>query len=273
MSLQQVVSSASVRSLWDAALLRGRSRTLRQRVKTFLGARPTLLFPLFRLRPAFIDLLVTRSTDLCVEGFPRSANSFAVGAVQHAQPQPIDIAHHTHVPANAMRACEYGIPTVVLIRPPYDAIVSQIALAKAVRSAETASESPRQRITFAAWVHAWRSFYRSLVPDRDHDRLLVVPFAAAIRDMGQVIECVNARFGTDLVPFDHTEAAVAAVHAERGTHAGPNDRRDRLKAETRVAFDEALRADATLRHRMDAAEQLYAAYVEASPVAVDDPQS
>ena len=78
------------------------------------------------------------------------------------------------------------------------AIVSQIALAKEVRQAETACESPRQRITFAAWVHAWRSFYRALVPDRDHERLLVVPFATAVRDMGTGIECVNARFGTDL---------------------------------------------------------------------------
>lgn len=81
----------------------------------------------------------------------------------------------------------------------------------------------------------------------------------------------SARLTTS--PFDYTEAAVVAMHAKRGTRARPNERRDRFKTETRAAFDEALRANATLRHRMDAAERLYAAYVETSPVAVDDPES
>jgi hypothetical protein len=89
----------------------------------------------------------------------------------------------------------------------------------------------------------------------------VAPFQDVIADMGQVIERVNSHFGTDFVPFDHTEDAVASVHAERGSHAGPTDRRDRLKTETRAAFEEALQADASLRDAMDTAEQLFASYV------------
>jgi len=123
--------------------------TLRRRVKTFVGARPRLFFPLFRPRPAFDDLLVTESTDVCIEGFPRSANSFTVGAFRHAQPEPVQVAHHTHVPANAMRACAWRIPTVALVRSPYDAIVSRIALGKEVQCVEHDAESPRQWVSFA----------------------------------------------------------------------------------------------------------------------------
>jgi len=54
--------------------------TLRHRAKTFVGARPRLFFPLFRHRAGHDDLLVTRSTDLCVEGFPRSAFEDALQA-------------------------------------------------------------------------------------------------------------------------------------------------------------------------------------------------
>lgn len=244
--------------------------TLRRRAKTFVGARPRLFFPLFRPRSAFDDLLVTESTDICVEGFPRSANSFSVQAFRYAQPQSVRIAHHTHVPANAMQACEWDIPTVVLIRAPDDAIVSRIALDKEVQIAEHNSEIPRQRVSFSTWLHAWRSFYRSLLPYRDQERLLVAPFSAVIQDMGRVIERVNVHFGTDFIPFDHTEENVAAVRSGQGYHAGPNNRRRRLKDETRVDLDAALRANASLRTKMEKAKRLFTSYkehaaVEASP--------
>jgi len=242
--------------------------TLRHRAKTFVGARPRLFFPLFRRRAGYDDLLVTRSTDLCVEGFPRSANSFAVGAVRHAQPAPVAIAHHTHVPANPMRACEWGIPTVVLIREPSDAVVSLVALQKEVR--DDAFAPPR---SVRDGLSAWRAFYRALVPYRERGAFVVAPFRTVIHDVGRVLEQVNAHFGTEFVPFDHTEAAVAAVHDERGVHAGPSDRRDRLKAETRAAFEDALQADASFREALAAAERLFAAYVDASPLSVDAPHS
>jgi len=209
--------------------------TLRHRAKVFLGAQPGLFVPLFRHRAGYEDLLVTNETDLCIDGFPRSANSFAVGAVQHAQPTLIEIAHHTHVPANPMQACEWGIPTVVLIRNPYDAVVSIVALQKEVR--DDASPSP---VFVRDWLHAWRVFYRALGPYRERGDLLVAPFSVVIQGMGRVIEHVNTHFRTDFAPFTHTEAAVAAMHEARGVHAGPSDRRDRLKAETRAAFDDAL---------------------------------
>lgn len=66
-------------------------------------------------------------TRLVVEGYPRSSNSFAVdmiaeSAVGHLR-RP-DIAHHTHDVANLKIAQAYGIPKVILIREPEDAILS-----------------------------------------------------------------------------------------------------------------------------------------------------
>jgi len=84
--------------------------------------------------------------------------------------------------------------------------------------------------------------------------------------MGHVIEGVNSHFGTDFKPFGHTEEAVAAVRSGQGYHAGPNDRRDRLKEETRADFDEVLQTNASLRNRMDAAKELFASYVKKATV-------
>lgn len=244
------------------------SRRVRHNTKTFLGSRPTLFFPIFRRRRAFDDLLVTETTDICIEGFPRSANSFAVGAFEHAQTNPVTIAHHTHVPANAMRACKWGIPTIVLVRSPYDAIVSVVALKKESQLVEDGVSEPAQLVSFRDWVRTWCEFYRTLNAFRNRDYLVVAPFSLVIHDMGHVIEQVNRHSETDFRLFEHTEENVDIVQSELGYHAGPNNRREQLKENTRKDFDCALQTDSLLQHRMDVAEELYTAYLESADVEV-----
>jgi hypothetical protein len=86
--------------------------------------------------------------------------------------------------------------------------------------------------------------------------------------MGRVIEHVNIHAGTDFKLFEHTEENVDIVQAELGYHAGPNNRREQLKENTRQDFDRALKTDSLLQRRMDAAEQLYTDYVEGAAVEV-----
>ncbi|MCS3827492.1 hypothetical protein GGP85_002962 [Salinibacter ruber] len=178
----------------------------------------------------------------------------------------MEVAHHTHVPANAMRACEWGIPAVVLIRSPYDAIVSRVALRKEVQRAEGEVERPHQVISFHNWMQVWISFYRSLDPNRKQKKLLVAPFQIVIQNLGRVIERVNVQFGTDFVPFEHSDEAVAAVHEELGYHSGPNERRETFKEETRMELDAALQADRSLQEKMDRAERLFDSFVEGAAV-------
>jgi len=198
---------------------------------------------------------VDDTTDICIEGYPRSANSFAVGAFEHAQSAPVQVAHHTHVPANPMRACERGVPTLVLIRDPYDAVVSNVALGKQTQVTEQGVESPVQWLSFETLLDAWRTFYRSVRPYRE--RMVVASLGVVVDDMGRVIDRVNAHFGTDFDRFEHTSEAVAEVHADRGYHAGPSEQRDQLKADTRADFDAQLQADPSLRDTLKEANALF----------------
>ena len=231
------------------------THTLRHRAKTFIGARPWLFFPIFRRRSTFDDLLVTRETDICIEGFPRSANSFAVGAFEHAQSEPIRIAHHTHVPANAMRACEWDIPTLVLIRDPYDAIVSGTALSKQIQEEEHGVDTPIQRVPFHFKLSSWHTFYRSLLPY--HNKFLSAALGTVVEDMGTVIDRINERFGTEFDRFEHTPETVEEVHSGRGYHAGPSQRRADLKQETQADFDEHLEAGTALQRTLKRAKALF----------------
>ena len=61
-------------------------------------------------------------TRICIEGYPRSANTFA-GRLFHLA-NPVPIAHHTHLINNVKLALGYGIPVLILIRDPADAIAS-----------------------------------------------------------------------------------------------------------------------------------------------------
>lgn len=64
-----------------------------------------------------------RCTDLCIEGYPSSGNTFATDAVRGAWPG-MSIASHRHAVAAVHRAAELGKPIVILTREPEEAISS-----------------------------------------------------------------------------------------------------------------------------------------------------
>lgn len=211
------------------------------------------------MRDGFVDRLVTDATDLCIEGFPRSANSFAVGAVEHAQPGPLSIAHHNHVPAPILNAVRRGLPTVVLIRDPVDAVVSNRGLQLQIGARE-GREMP-QYVPYERQLRTWIAWYERVWPVRD--QIVVAPFEVVTDDMGRIIDAVNAWFGTTFARFEHTDDHVAAIRGSRGYHALPTDERDRLKAQARERFETEVGADHPL---VQEAQSLHRRFVEWRPV-------
>jgi len=71
------------------------------------------------------DLYVVRKnhTQICIEGYPRSANSFSVYLFARANPA-VKLAHHTHAIANLIESVRWQIPAIALVREPVDAISS-----------------------------------------------------------------------------------------------------------------------------------------------------
>jgi len=136
--------------------------------------------------------LVGPTTDILIEGYPRSANSFSVAAFRLAQGRAIEVAHHTHAPGHVLAALRLHVPTIVLIREPEDAVL-EFALV-------------RQSLTVHQALRGWVRFYSALLPHRS--RFVVGPFPEVTSDYGAVIRRVNEWFGSAFVPFDHTESNV-----------------------------------------------------------------
>ncbi|MFW6060065.1 MAG: hypothetical protein ACODAQ_07770 [Phycisphaeraceae bacterium] len=223
-------------STFNPARTPSTARIARYRVRQALGRCPSVYLPLARLRNARQRLrhVVGPGVELVIEGFPRSANTFAVTAFRCAQRRPVDVAHHVHLPVQVLYGIRHDIPTLVLIREPVGAIVSYMLHTR-----------------YPGWspIHALKEylrFYETLLPYRE--RFVIGRFDEVVGDFGTVVRRVNGRFGAGFVPFEHTPANVAACFAEidamnRQRRGGrlcwsdltrPDARRDQAKAAARA---------------------------------------
>lgn len=220
-----------------------------------VGARfPQVALPAARMLGH--GVVVDSATQLLVEGYPRSGNSFAVAGIATVQPEPLRIAHHLHAPAHVLAAYRLGIPALVVIRDPAEAAI-EFALTK-------------RALTLSQALRGYRRFYAPLLPHRR--RFVVATFQQVTQDLGEVIRRLNARYRTALATFEHSPdeegealGAIEAGWTERegpglpvlgrtAELAGPDEAemlRDRLRAEF---------AGPKLARSRGRAERLYAAF-------------
>ncbi|PEN12611.1 hypothetical protein CRI94_13935 [Longibacter salinarum] len=127
-------------------------------------------------------------------------------------------------------------------------------------SPSQAAESPA--ISFALQINAWIAFYDSLL--RHRDRYVIAPFETVIGDIGVVTAALNKEFGTDFDLFEHTSENVAALHQERGYHAGPSKQRSAIKEGVRSAFERQADSNPTVKARLSDATRLYERWISMS---------
>ncbi|MEX2450677.1 MAG: hypothetical protein WD407_07480 [Rhodospirillales bacterium] len=165
------------------------------------GKWPALFYPLHTWRDGGRSphqSAVDRETDIVIEGYPRSGNTFAVHAFRLAQDKPVCTADHLHVAAQIKRAVDYSIPACVLIRRPEDVVRSLTVKYPAL--------NPKHALK------GYISFYSSCWPYRDS--FVTADFDMITRDFGSVIDAINQRFDTQFQRFEHTPDNVAEVFGE-----------------------------------------------------------
>ena len=210
------------------------ARSARYRARYLTSLYPAIYLPYARWRFRGTGVgVVDDHTEVVIEGFGRSGNTFAVDAFQAAQSRPVAIAHHTHAAAQVIEAARRRLPTLLLVREPEAATLSHMIF----RDIDA-------RPVLASWVR----YHERVLPYRD--RILVRRFEEVTTDFGAVIRELNERFGTEFAVFRHTpenEAAVfSTIEARNRTRfadrleedrvrlvARPTPERDALKASLR----------------------------------------
>jgi hypothetical protein len=216
-------------------------------MRSRVAESPALYLPLARVkyrRPG--PEAVGPETELVIDGYTRSAITFAVFAFQLAQQEPVRVAHHLHAPAQLIEAARRGIPALALIREPEGAVLSAMIREPFV--------TPKRALV------AYARFYERLLPHRS--RLVVGDFEEVTSDLGAVIRRVNRRFGTRFGEFEHTAENVRACYhlVEVRTRRPPWDHVLGAFESGLIGTEDLKRALA--RHRVDLEVPLGAAGVE-----------
>ena len=176
---------------------RYRGRWLLRHGKSVLGREPALLPLYLRLTPLGTSRRISKSTDLVVEGFPRSGNTFTSFAIDDASGHELSIASHVHQPSQIKLALSRGVPTVFVVRDPLSALASYLVY--------------DQRFSASSVIAEYCSYHRQLVPYAE--RLLVCEFEEVTTQMPSVIERINQRYSLRIPPFDDDPSNVKQVMA------------------------------------------------------------
>ena len=171
------------------------------KIKHFLGKYPKLFvlgFKLFGSQHAVNECLYSDSKEIVIEGFPRSANTFAVVAFRKAQNREVKIAHHLHVEAQILCGVKENKPVIVLIRNPEDAIKSLVI------------RNPKLSINWC--LDRYINFYKAV--EKVAKDVVIADFLTVIKNFSLVIDKVNKQFGTEYILFKHTEINMRSVFEE-----------------------------------------------------------
>ncbi len=167
------------------------ARKIRYELQSIIGQYPALHIPLARWKYRRRDdiRIVDKNTEIVIEGFARSGNTFAWTAFVLSQNRPVRIAHHLHAPGQIILGTKMNIPVVVLIRDPDEAALS----AKLINS----------NCSLAQILRAYVRFYRRI--EAHKHEFFIADFRRVVSNFGEIIRDVNKRFETDYEIFLHSD--------------------------------------------------------------------
>lgn len=164
---------------------------MKHRTWTWLGqycwALP--LFEVYRTLTSKNIGVVSKYTDIVIEGYPRSANTMAVAAFIMVQKEQVRLAHHVHGSAQILWAAKNNIPIIVLIRNPRDAVASLIVRGYGISIKEA--------------LRNYTRFYKSIEPIKSS--CVIAQFDDVVKRFDQIIYRVNEKFDTNFTVFIPTK--------------------------------------------------------------------
>lgn len=190
--------------------------------------------------------------DVWIDGYPRSANSFAVESFRMANPNA-RIRSHRHIPTFILNALELKKPGIFLLRKPEDAVVSWAIFWDA---------------DLAHCLDYYVDFHRPLCARASE--LFVAPFDLVIADFNEIIRQFNGRFGTEYAtaPSDPATRDMCFSAIEDSSYRCPEggvnelrvSRPSRHRAEIKPRLAELLHKSPALRRKLEAANKMHAVF-------------
>lgn len=142
----------------------------------------------YKEKPWLKARVIRKGDAALIEGYPRSANTFASVGFEITQSDGLLFGNHFHNPAQFYLAKRYGIPAMLVIREPMAAALSWVTFHD---GAVTPYEALYRYVAFHRPLHALAGTF------------LVAPFEEVTSDFGATIQRFNKMFGTHFSAFEH----------------------------------------------------------------------
>lgn len=159
---------------------------MKHKLRLFL-AKYEIFFYYFKWRHP--ERVISDDTEIVIEAAPSSGNSFAVQAFKIAQNREVRIAHHQHLPFQVIKACQKGIPCLVIIRNPLDVLSSYLS------RFYLKPESLEAIFWGNLILNYWIRFYNTIFPYKD--KFFLCMFDEVTKNYGEVINKLNKFYGTN----------------------------------------------------------------------------
>ena len=154
-------------------------------LRNIISKRPHLYFFIgrfFKIKKFFIN----KNTDLVIEGFPRSGNSFLEACFKVLN-KNIILAHHTHSVAQVKMGIKKNLPVILLIRDPSEATKSAYFFYK-------------KKLSYNFLIKEYIGFYESLIIYKKNT--IVLDFKK-INNFKKILKYLQTNFDS-LPEFDKT---------------------------------------------------------------------
>jgi len=202
--------------------------SLKDQIKSYTIAcakSSALAWPIFqKVRGKTSGKFCSSNTDLCVEGFESSANTYTFEVFRHLD-KSLNIGHHTHAVAGLKLAMRYEVPTLILFRDPCEAIPSVVT-----RFRPSVCEATLNYIYFYEYV-------LQVV-----DYVILARFDEITENIGSVIRRVDQHTALDFETYDIQDISESArMYIQEWTQQKgrpdsislPLNRREQAKQEVR----------------------------------------
>jgi len=185
---------------------------LRTELRYFTAQYASIYFSQKEKLYGFVDesRMISPNTEIVIEGFPCSANSFAVAAFKIAQQNEVSVAHHMHDCSQLIAAVKANIPAIVLVRFPNDAILSYL-----VRFSDFSHEEEVIGL-ICNQLKRYINFYGRIIKYKQS--LVIADFKTITLSYDSVIKQVNDKYDTNFNLFFCNERNVEQVFADINKH-------------------------------------------------------
>ena len=140
--------------------------------------------------------ILLSSTELVIDGFQGSANSFATAAFEFSQTKPVKLMHHRHVPVLIIKAIENNVPVLLTIREP--------------RSTALSVTSRWSHLSITQVLQSYIGFYSKL--ESYSDNYVISTFEQTTKSLDLVVKAINEKYHTN---FDLVDVSLANIECRK----------------------------------------------------------